>query len=204
MTGQHASRLLALALSLLLCACGKRTDISPGKMNASQEAMWQRIGRTLAEQCAPAGEERLLLVRGQPAPEQDAIEAALRAHLGARRTIAVAALPDAPRPRELDESYPLQPIPLTAAWLAAQVKSAGPLGGIVSLVGEPVQPPAAAPPLPPIVCFAPLGTSNLAAWISSGKVKAAVAPRHDAPPADEKEWFQLRYTVLDAARVGTW
>ena len=196
-------RLLAAALLLPLAACGPKPVRSDSELAQSEGAMLDQVAAELATLAQPAlkGGGRALVVRASAActaaDQQAILEQNLRQHLGAAEC-AVVQQPDLKPPADAPPGLPISPQPLTAAWLAPQVKQHKP-AVVICLYSEPDAGVGV-----PLVCHSPAGGAHLAELIKSGAVLGAVASNHKPPAARKPTWFEQRYTVLTRENVGAW
>ena len=205
----------ALVAALLLAGCAPRSAPNQSRAAASNEAMWKRIGRELAmAAAAQPGLERVLILRQELKPEynlgpgQDLMEAAFRSELQRRARPApdmvTVSLPPMPPPDRLATTPYRGYREVTPSYLNDAVGKAGSVSLVASLLGPPTGLPSAGATWPAIVCFSPDGAAPLADLVRRHLVLAAVAPRHDNPARDDKDWFGLRYTVLTTVNLDAW
>ncbi len=209
-------RTLSIAVGMLMlllpCACSRRSYSSVGHSTAQSQTMWNRVGTELASlaQKHVKGDGTVLLIRSTTnaiiSVEQDAIETSFKKSLKSLASkIDVMTIPDAPRaPEQISAMMPAQPMPLNSAWLSNAVREHKAAVLVVSLVGEPDAQPAGGV-WPPTICFAPAANpSVIKQLISSSVVAGAIVPRHANPKTGEKDWFEIRYTVITKDNIASW
>lgn len=206
--GRRICALICLA-SIALSACSHGGGPSASAAEKHARVMWTRIGTELAIAAAqqqPANGS-VLLVReaSRPGfgPGQDLMEAAFRSKKGSASAITAVTVPSVPVPDPIPWNY-VPPVKLNAGWLTTALQQHGPASLVISLVDEPSGALPADKAWPPIICFSGNGSTNLGVLIRSGVVAAAVAPRHTNPKSGEKDWFELRYTVVNKSNVDQW
>ena len=203
-------QLATILVALTISGCSARHP-SMATFEGRSNKMWDRIGAELAKASKSQKASRILLIRQDDStlanlgPGQDLMEQSFKKSIGARSEIAVVSIAAIAPPEKENLAHPVDLMHRLEPQLlneALAKNGAAPL--LVSLLGEPTSPPPAGTKWPPIVCFSRDGSTNLAQLIRSGVVVAAVAQRHSPPDKNEKDWFALRYTVIDRGNIEHW
>lgn len=196
---------LLLLLGLLSsAACGPQRMLSADQLEEKTDALWEQAARDLLA-ATGASDGRILLFcaseRAATAAEERPLLQAIENRWG-RERVTVITLPDAPRLASDNESIPVLARPLTWVQLSEAVSGQGPFAAVISLSGLPQgSPPAAGSPA--LVAFAPTAGDEVRALVRSGAVRAALVPARGVP-ASEKDWYRIRFRLLNASNIDTW
>jgi hypothetical protein len=206
-----SSAVFAAVFLALGSGCG-RLPFGTKRVVQQHDGMCREVGRVLADAAGDVVRDGGSVLVIKPAageataPDVQLIGEAF-AREAASRHLRIAAetnMPAAKASGVAPEGYLPPPPPLTLALMKDFTGKAGPIDAVVSFVGEPiVRDGEKAVEGPPVICFAP-SAEALAAAMRAGVVKAAVAIRHSAPPANTKDWFTLRYVVVTPTNVEQW